>query len=437
LADDAPVAQGPGKTQTASKGGTGSELSPLSDRLPFIGERLAAIGAMGVMVIDLSSLEGIEWDYGPGAYERVLSHVQALLHDILSAHLRPGDTQVTTQPESNEIVSFLFRHRGDVPFYQRELPGLQAALARRLHTRGAKIVHPYRPSAMPLVTGQSIALYDATVSDAVQVRRVLDRARVDGDLYARIAQQQRWRELMSLVFTEQVTMHYQPIAELAALEVIGYEALVRGPDGSEFHSPTDLFYAAAQIDLQSELDSLCRRKALLEAKSLPADAKLFLNCLPTAMRDPSFGGDAVRRTLENCGLTPSDIVLEISERHAIENFSIFREARDYYGRLGFKIALDDTGAGYASLRAVMELAPDFIKLDSAFVASIDADQPRQALVQSLAVASRKLGAKIIAEGIETQEELGTLRSLGIPLGQGFLLGRPKLGFGEGDPSGTA
>jgi len=104
---------------------------------------------------------------------------------------------------------------------------------------------------------------------------------------------------------------------------------------------------------------------------------------------------------------------------------------------GFKIALDDTGAGYASLRAVMELAPDFIKLDSAFVASIDADQPRQALVQSLAVASRKLGARIIAEGIETQEELGTLRSLGIPLGQGFLLGRPKLGFGDGDPSGTS
>jgi len=434
LADDAPVAQGSGKTQTAIKGGPGSELCPLSDRLPLVGERLASIGAMGVLVINLSALEGIEWDYGPAAYERVLSHVQSLLQDFLRGHLRPGDVQVTTQPESNEIVSFLFRHRGDVAFYQRELPAIQAALARRLHARGAKIVHPYRPSAMPLATGQSIALHDATVSDAVQVRRVLDRARMDGDLYARIEQQHRWRELMNLVFTEQVTMHYQPIAELAGLEVIGYEALVRGPDGSEFHSPTDLFYAASQIDLQSELDSLCRRKALVEAKSLPEETQLFLNCLPTAMRDPSFGGDAVRRTLEDCGLTPSDIVLEISERHAIENFSIFREARDYYGGLGFKIALDDTGAGYASLRAVMELAPDFIKLDSAFVASIDADQPRQALVQSLAVASRKLGAKIIAEGIETRDELETLRALGIPLGQGFLLGRPKLGFREGDPA---
>jgi EAL domain-containing protein (putative c-di-GMP-specific phosphodiesterase class I) len=405
--------------------------------LPSIGERLSKIGAMGVVVIDLASLEGIEWDYGPAAYERVLLHVQSLLQDILNAHQHLGDIQVTTQPESNEIVSFFFRNRGDTAFYQRALPGLQAALARRLHSRGAKLVHPYRPAAMPLATGHSLALYDATVSDAVQVRRALDRARVDGDLYARVMQQQRWRELMQLVFTEQVTMNYQPIAELTGLEVIGYEALVRGPDGSEFHSPTDLFYAAAQVDLQSELDSLCRRKALLEAKSLPTDAKLFLNCLPTAMRDPSFGGDAVRRTLEDCGLTPQEIVLEISERHAIENFSIFREARDYYGGLGFKIALDDTGAGYASLRAVMELAPDYIKLDSAFVASIDADQPRQALVQSLAVASRKLGAKIIAEGIETPDELATLRDLGIPLGQGFLLGRPKLGFGPEDPSGTS
>ncbi|HYB13545.1 MAG TPA: EAL domain-containing protein, partial [Myxococcota bacterium] len=299
--------QGPVKTPSAGKGATGSELCPLADRLRLVGERLSSVGAMGVVLVNLSPLEGIEWDYGPAAYERVLSHVQSLLQDILGAHLRAGDTQVTTQPESNEIVSFLFRHRRDIAFYQRELPGLQTALARRLHTRGAKIVHPYRPAAMPLATGQSVALHDATVSDAIQVRRVLDRARVDGELYARVAQQQRWRELMNLVFTEQVTMHYQPIAELSGLEVIGYEALVRGPDGSEFHSPTDLFYAATQIDLQSELDSLCRRKALIEAKSLPTDTKLFLNCLPTAMRDPSFGGDAVRRTLEDCGLTPQDI----------------------------------------------------------------------------------------------------------------------------------
>jgi EAL domain-containing protein (putative c-di-GMP-specific phosphodiesterase class I) len=430
------VTRSPFQPTRPGDGSPNAGLPRLSDRLDAIGHRLAAIGAVGVVMLDTAALEGIEWDYGPAAYERVVGQLQALLHDVIAPHLHAGDCQVVTQPESNEIVTFLFRHRADVAFYQRELPAIQAAIGRRIGARGAKIVHPYRPSATPLRVGHALALHDATVSDAVQIRRVLDRARRDADLAARIEQQRRWRELLHIVFTEQVSMHYQPIAFLGDLELFGYEALVRGPDGSEFHAPTDLFAAAAEIDVQSELDSLCRRRALAEAKSLPAETKLFLNCLPTAMRDPSFGGDTVRRTLEDCGLAPSDIVLEISERHAIENFAIFREARDYYGGLGFKIALDDTGAGYASLRAVMELAPDFIKLDQAFVASIDVDQPRQALVQSLAVASRKLGAQIIAEGIETEEELATLRGLGIPLGQGYLLGRPKLGFGHeegGDP----
>ena len=117
------------------------------------------------------------------------------------------------------------------------------------------------------------------------------------------------------------------------------------------------------------------------------------------------------------------MVFEISEKESIDNFAIFREARDYYAELGFKIALDDTGVAYGTLDKLMELSPDYIKVDLVLVRSIDTDPPRQELLRALNAVAGKLGAQIIAEGIETSEELAMIQSLGIPYGQGYLFGR--------------
>jgi EAL domain-containing protein (putative c-di-GMP-specific phosphodiesterase class I) len=188
-------------------------------------------------------------------------------------------------------------------------------------------------------------------------------------------------------------------------------------------TPASFFRRAETSGLLFEADSLCRRRALEAARGLPAGRKLFLNCLPSAIRDPQFRGAALRQSLERLRLRPTDVVFEISERESIGNFELFREARDHFASLGLGIALDDTGAGYSSLEAVMELAPDFIKVDQALVRSIDSDPPRQELVRALNAVAAKLDARLIAEGIETREELATLQSLGVPLGQGYLLGR--------------
>jgi len=226
------------------------------------------------------------------------------------------------------------------------------------------------------------------------------------------------------VLAEEVTILYEPIVNVTTREVVGFEALVRGPWDTDLHSPAALFQLADETDLVFELDCLCRRAALRGAKGLKPGKLLFLNCLPTAIHDPAFRGDVLRSTLEDLRLRPEDVVFEISERESIDNFSIFREARDYYGELGFRIALDDTGVAYGSLEAIMELSPDFIKVDLSLVRGIDTDPPRQELLRALHTVALKLNAQVIAEGIETSEELATIQSLGIPLGQGYLFGRP-------------
>ena len=108
----------------------------------------------------------------------------------------------------------------------------------------------------------------------------------------------------------------------------------------------------------------------------------------------------------------------------LANFAIFREARDYYAELGFKVALDDTGVAYGSLEALMELSPDYVKADLSLVRGIDTDPPRQELMRALNSVAGTIHASIIAEGIETSEELATVSDLGVQYGQGFLFGRP-------------
>jgi EAL domain-containing protein (putative c-di-GMP-specific phosphodiesterase class I) len=206
--------------------------------------------------------------------------------------------------------------------------------------------------------------------------------------------------------------------------VHGYEALVRGPEGTPFHSPNSLFEIAGEEDLLFELDCVCRASALAGAADIPTGTKLFLNIRPTTIHDPNFQAERLIRTLEKTSLRPSDVVFEISEQESIGSYDAMREIRDYYRNLGFRIALDDTGSGYAGLESLLEISPDYIKVDRTCVSGIDQDPARQTMLGALQTVAEQTGARLIAEGLDRLEELETLARLGIPFGQGWLFGKP-------------
>ena len=133
-------------------------------------------------------------------------------------------------------------------------------------------------------------------------------------------------ELQEVLLTDQLSTVFQPIVELRRRRVLGYEALSRGPAGSVYQMPLRLFEMAAEADLVFELDRKCRRRALVSAAALPSGAKLFVNVFPSAMYDPEFQGTALVALAEAHGLTPDRVVLEITEKSAIENYGVFVEA---------------------------------------------------------------------------------------------------------------
>jgi len=394
-----------------------------SERLDQVGNALSRDGAFGLILIDGVRLERIERSYGVQAHRRALEAFRLLVREACSSDLEEADVIVGGSAGPDELAILFFRPRSDDHFYRERLPDLVQRLLNRIASDGQRIVYPYDRDAPQFPVGHTTVFHNPGLGTDRQILEGFERARRDAALNEAVARRERHKMFQDLVLAEDIAILYEPIVNLTTREILGHEALVRGPWKSELHSPERLFQLAEETDLVFELDCLCRRTALRGARGLEAGRKLFLNCLPTAIHDPAFRGEVLQMTLEDLRLRPEDLVFEISERESIENFSIFREISDHYKALGFQIALDDTGVAYGSLEAVMELAPDFIKVDLSLVRGIDTDPPRQELLRALHAVAGKLGGQIIAEGIETPEELETLQGLGIPYGQGYLFGR--------------
>lgn len=230
--------------------------------------------------------------------------------------------------------------------------------------------------------------------------------------------------LRDIIDRRQITSLFQPIVDLRSQEVIGYEALSRGPAGTPFASPIRLIEEAVAQGVLWELELVFRTAAIRRAGEVELDTLLFLNVDPNIVNDDAFREGLTVHLLETHGLQPDRIVFEITERSAIENFELFQAAISHYRSQGYRIAIDDMGAGYSNLNAICHIHPGFIKIDMALIRDINRDSFKQAVVKSFVVLANLTGSKLIAEGIETMEELRTLLSLGVHAGQGYLLGRP-------------
>jgi EAL domain-containing protein (putative c-di-GMP-specific phosphodiesterase class I) len=406
-----------GSANSARRRGLGEDLARLA-------ECFEDEGALGIVLVDASGLAPIEPQYGGGALHHALGNLGDMVQAMVADRLSLNDAVVVGEVGRDEIAVFLFRGMDEVDFFKRDLDHIRRDVAEGLAQRGNRAGYPYARQLPPFHVGAGTALRNPTIRPELQIRHALEEARGHIDLIARLESRRRRKQITDLVLERQIYSVYEPIVQVSSRTVFGYEALARGPDGTELHSPAKLFALASEHDLIFQLDCLCRQSGLDGARDLPGGAKLFLNVRPSTIHDPNFRAEAIERTLQRCELSPSDVVFEISEQESIANFDIFKEVRDYYGKLGFQIALDDVGAGHASLEAVMEIRPEFIKVDRAFCAKSDQDPGRQHLLRALQSLAEQIGARIIGEGLDTLEELETLGQVGIHFGQGWLFGKP-------------
>jgi len=231
--------------------------------------------------------------------------------------------------------------------------------------------------------------------------------------------------LLEIIVHKQLRTQFQPIAYLRDGQVFAYEALIRGPKGTLLRGGGSMLRAADKARLVAWVDIACLEQCFARAAEQNIRHPLFINMEAEGLAYLELCERSLAQCAREHGLSPASIVIEITERQAVDDFPRLLHFIAQLREQGFKIAIDDVGAGYSSLSAIAELRPEFIKIDRELVRHIDVKGPNRALLAALMQYAQQIGTQVLAEGAETRAELTTLSDLGVTFVQGYVLGKPS------------
>lgn len=221
---------------------------------------------------------------------------------------------------------------------------------------------------------------------------------------------------------------FQPLADLREGQVYAHEALIRGPQNTPLHTPDKLLELARHEGILQDFELLCVYTAMEQWGRHDAPGRLFVNISADALVHgvQLIGATELGNTVRSLGLSARMLVLEITEHERVTDMPQLRQAIKAVHACGARLALDDFGDGRSSLRLWSEVKPDFVKIDKYFIRDISDHPENLQMLQAIKGIADVFGTQLIAEGIETRDDLRALRDLDIPLGQGWLLGRPAM-----------
>jgi EAL domain-containing protein (putative c-di-GMP-specific phosphodiesterase class I)/GGDEF domain-containing protein len=404
-----------------------TELPTLAAVLDDVRRLMEERGTLGLVYLDLAGEGQIETLHGWQAYDELLrGFARALVALRGEGIVGSRDIIAVMSVRSDKFLVFL---RGN------EAPPVDASSVEsraerlRVHLLGSLPRFLASMGATPFIFHQGHALMyrDPMLRAERSIHRALDEA-MFMSLRRRAREEDRLaHDLDGIIAADQLVALYQPILQLLSLDVLGHEVFTRGPAGGPFEDPERLFLLAERTGRLLLLERLCRRRALDSVRQhLPATGKLFLNTSVRALRDSDVAGAGFVRMVDAQGLAHEDVILEIRERIATEERPWFRETLRELKREGFGIAIDDMGAGHSSLKSVVDLEPDYLKFDISLVHNIDRSLIKRSLLETLVELAEKIGAEVVAEGIEAESEFNTVRDMGVRFGQGRYLAPPVM-----------
>jgi len=407
---------------------SGNAIKPYHEVLGQLSADLQERGSLGVVLLDCSSFEAIEEEYGSDAFQEVRQRVLKILGEVRGKDYRAEDLVTLDEPGSMRFLFFLDKKRKrNLPVSVADLRAARNRFVTTLVVGLGRAGFPYMKSPPRMHLGYGVGVHNPLVS----TRRVLARALRDADEVAALDRRsdelQTLERLQDLLVRERIVTAYQAIVRMPDRSAMAYEALSRGAKGSGLETAGALFGAAERHGYMVELDRMCRSRALLSSSRVPPTARIFVNTLPTTIRDPLFRGKPLIDFLHKANVAPNRIVIEITEKLVIENYNLFQETMAYFTDLGMNFAVDDVGAGYSGLEAIARLKPAFLKIDMALVRDVHVSMVNREMCKAIISLGHGTGAAVIAEGIQTEEEFAALLEMDVDYGQGFLLARPEAG----------
>jgi diguanylate cyclase (GGDEF)-like protein len=396
---------------------------PYQERMHEVTGILMRDRSLSCLLVDLSRLHRVELDQGVAHHSEIYDHAAAVLDRLRGSLLDPADL-ICRSGDGDGYIVILSSRRGQRIALEELAEGVERAVEDSLTPVVAEVLRE-RPR---ITVGSARVLGNSLLRpERIAARLIADATAATRNSRERKAHRDR-STLQDIILGDGLTSVYQPIVDLGSGDIFAYEALTRGPKATALESPATLFAIADEVDLTVELDRACFRGALRNALTLEPVHRLFVNLLPMSFYDAAFIEVEVGNLLTAAGLTPANIVFEITERLAIENFTSFKRALATYTAMGFGVAIDDVGTRHSNLETVMSLRPHFIKISDVLVRGIARSMVKREMLRSLRHIAETIDAVMIAEGIEQIEDVIALRDLGIRYGQGYYMARPGPGF---------
>ena len=398
------------------------KLPSLAGLLDEVQACLLRCRELGLLSVTVLRRDGQNSDSWPD-YEATLDGVSQALSRFAAARMRRSDSVLTPIVAGNTFVMLLGPPREDRPLDLTDLTPVRHRLAVQLREHLREKLSAGAHQRYGVYVGGAMMQSDSTVDGRRIVYRCLEEAFADA-LGRRKSEALRDAvQLKRVLRSGQIRMVYQPLVDTVDRKVIGFEALTRLP-GDSFATPELLFKVAHEQRALWAVERLCRRRALEQLPPFEPSQRLFLNIEPGSFLDPHLRDRDFLRELERCGLEPCRIVLELTEHAEVTDFKAMRKALDQVRAVGYRLAMDDVGSGYAGLQTIAEIQPDYLKVDMSLVRNLHLDPIKRELIETIRRFSDSTGVTLVAEGVESPQELASLASAGVRCAQGYLFARP-------------
>lgn len=406
------------------------EMPTIIKEYPKLEKTLNDSQYLTCITAQVSHLQKIEYRYGSDLYSILLKRITSLLKNLQISDFREDDIFVVDLIELDTFVIFLSSPREKETLLLENLEDIAERVRVKLEQEIFRMFYPYLKEYCRPSIGYALVIKNPMINNMRLIMQLTSSSREMGTFLSHKREYMSRYLLKKIIIDQQIYSVFQPIVDLNTLEIIGHEALSRGPVDTEFASPLLLFTFAAECGLSFELDRLCRKMAFKAVKRLNPNKKIFVNTLTMTIHDPEFRGTYLQELLEDIKIKPENVVFEVSEKLAIDNYDIFKSALKDYNDIGIVHASDDIGTGHSDLERIMELKPGFMKIDISFIKDVDKSYIKQEIVKAMVMLASSINSIIIAEGVETREEYLKLKELGVTYGQGYLFAVPQEDISE-------
>ncbi len=400
------------------------ELPALHEHIDEVSRQVANRECVGVIVLDASNLGPWERTHGAALFSQLMSRLGASIQRMRGSAIRTDDIVCMEAPGGDTIIIFMGAPRDAATGPAIDFEAIVSRVKRLVFEPFQSTQLWYHTALEQVCTGSALLIRNDSVDPRREVYRAIRQARIDAQVSHRELQRQRHRVVGHMIAQRKIRTLYQPIFDLATMEPIGYEALSRAEQADADKLGVHLFVAAAKAELDGELDQTCRGLSLDRRPALASSRRLFVNCLPGTFYDPMRELTMMLESWEEDGLHPSQLVFEITENITHDQLRRVLPNIRELSRRGYQFAIDDVGTGTSNLQLIADLEPNFIKMDISLTRGIANSDRKKALASYLMGLAERCDAQLIAEGIENEADCDAIRDLGIPLGQGYLLGMP-------------